>query len=893
MMGFLWNLKLKMKSTYVNSETTAYPEIPKHLLECYMNDGIYHRANRLPNSYESFIDLLYKIEDSPTGRNINARELSLVLLHYLKLDGIQSVQSHTKISSNILPFAPSGDEYFKHRLILIGLVTRIDQSYMAAINESLTAREMCNLHFMLSYSIDPYKRENERCSPLYEEVRSRGYGEPRADWNPFQSVPGYNPYDIRDDRFGNGNLLRNSMGKREIDESRRLHRKRVLESLRGEAKIKEKDIIRRMNELNRRRRDAEDKKADVEIISVEQSEFQNKETKITEKDKFTIGDHVLLGENENHPRGHQSLVQGRPDRFGGRSYPNTGYPNRGFPNNGFPNSGFPNSGYPSNGYPNTGYPNEGSVYSGVQPGVPLSDCPAINGIITTPYGSLAIGHVIAGLAAGLNPEEIPPGKLSVNLEELENQRDMVSNIWATTLAGTVADTISTSALAEMDDLQILKGGWNESTNPKWYLLKNDQYKHLTEVSLRGSLDGLFLGLSAKELSNKYSNFKLSQLLQIYYEYFWDEIGAKNRVMMRPQYAPDEIFRKQVHLMSLVLKRQKTNVVTVLNHDRIARDAVTRVTNFIHNMDDKSNSGRSLQENVDLKINMVAVVDASWTHDVLLRIFETLRISKVAATPHQSNLTIVCGADGKTLMHADNSIDLNKYFTKEKLMDECARGMNFIAVFESVEFHYRRLYQEEETSKKMNTDAQVVVLFPYETFLSDNQELTTEKSLEFQRAFPDVRLVIAANGRTDGFTPLVKDTRNLFAIVPSTTDPNMKTVKDLADGIEHGFQRISRPSCGSYFDDDSQGTEIRVTREVFPEYTTYYRVIPQYFFRSRGTVTISIRSKQRVPLTVCHSRDVERPEDNKSRRPEVPSPSYPHSGYNKLSSYDSEYSPGKN
>lgn len=62
-------------------------------------------------------------------------------------------------------------------------------------------------------------------------------------------------------------------------------------------------------------------------------------------------------------------------------------------------------------------------------------------------------------------------------------------------------------------------------------------------------------------------------------------------------------------------------------------------------------------------------------------------------------------------------------------------MNFIAVFESVEFLYRRLYQEEETSKKMNTDAQVMVLFPYETFLSDNQELTTEKSLEFQRAFP--------------------------------------------------------------------------------------------------------------------------------------------------------------
>lgn len=90
---------------------------------------------------------------------------------------------------------------------------------------------------------------------------------------------------------------------------------------------------------------------------------------------------------------------------------------------------------------------------------------------------------------------------------------MVSNIWATTLAGTVADTISTSALAEMDDLQILKGGWNESTNPKWYLLKNDQYKHLTEVSLRGSLDGEFEYFrSTPKLYNRPTNIYCSRFV---------------------------------------------------------------------------------------------------------------------------------------------------------------------------------------------------------------------------------------------------------------------------------------------------------------------------------------------------------------------------------------------
>lgn len=89
----------------------------------------------------------------------------------------------------------------------------------------------------------------------------------------------------------------------------------------------------------------------------------------------------------------------------------------------------------------------------------------------------------------MNPEDIPLIKLSVNPEEMETPMDRISNIWATSLAGTVADTISSSALLDPDSFQILKGGWNESLVPRWYLLKNNQFKHMTEVGLRGSLDG--------------------------------------------------------------------------------------------------------------------------------------------------------------------------------------------------------------------------------------------------------------------------------------------------------------------------------------------------------------------------------------------------------------------
>lgn len=43
---------------------------------------------------------------------------------------------------------------------------------------------------------------------------------------------------------------------------------------------------------------------------------------------------------------------------------------------------------------------------------------------------------------------------------------------------------------------------------------------------------------------------------------------------------DSQFLLQAHLMSLVLKKQKTNVLTVLDYNLITREAVSKVTNFI-------------------------------------------------------------------------------------------------------------------------------------------------------------------------------------------------------------------------------------------------------------------------------------------------------------------------
>lgn len=99
--------------------------------------------------------------------------------------------------------------------------------------------------------------------------------------------------------------------------------------------------------------------------------------KVTEKDKFTIGDQELLSTSKDRPRGLQSIVQwqgGGGGRYGGRTYA-------------------------------TRINDDSSVYSNLLPGLALSDCPSVNGIITTPYGSLSIGTVIAGTILQIEYEE--------------------------------------------------------------------------------------------------------------------------------------------------------------------------------------------------------------------------------------------------------------------------------------------------------------------------------------------------------------------------------------------------------------------------------------------------------------------------------------------------------
>lgn len=136
---------------------------------------------------------------------------------------------------------------------------------------------------------------------------------------------------------------------------------------------------------------------------------------------------------------------------------------------------------------------------------PISRSPWEMGVIWSPSGPVATGTMLAGLAAGLEPQYV------------DWSQGRVDNVWAATLAG---DLGQTSLLKKKNEPYVGPDGYfNSSVCPKEFYMRmsgtDNKYSHLTVAEINGGLDGLIMGKFADEWQAK-SEYTLSQILDRYY-----------------------------------------------------------------------------------------------------------------------------------------------------------------------------------------------------------------------------------------------------------------------------------------------------------------------------------------------------------------------------------------
>lgn len=240
-----------------------------------------------------------------------------------------------------------------------------------------------------------------------------------------------------------------------------------------------------------------------------------------------------------------------------------------------------NFGYGTNGN-NNGYGNTNQI----------SSCPVENGAIRTPYGTVSAGTIIAGIAAGLEYQNIQLTQLLQlsrrgRLGSYQQQSNYyVDNRYAATLAGDLAEVALVQVPTSQNGVVIgANGGWNNTAYPEWYFLQQNSDLEMTDAEIRGGLDGLILAMNVQNWKSQTSNLRLSQVLRMYYSnngVLGTNIMACNRKQLFSTYAPSQTLQDQTAAFAQLLDREMQLQVTLLPEAIVnfSTQAANALSNYI-------------------------------------------------------------------------------------------------------------------------------------------------------------------------------------------------------------------------------------------------------------------------------------------------------------------------
>ncbi|ETN67777.1 hypothetical protein AND_000398 [Anopheles darlingi] len=152
--------------------TSGAYNIPGELVHCYRGNATLPGP---PHTVQLLLELIRKIErHNPT--TLEMRLLSAELVHRLRVDGIENVPGVAE-SEWVTPYSPRGimvPKYTLLRQLVSNVPGRID------FETFLTPSEICHLHRMLSSSVEPLQRDDERLT--CPQTLMSADGNPQAPW---------------------------------------------------------------------------------------------------------------------------------------------------------------------------------------------------------------------------------------------------------------------------------------------------------------------------------------------------------------------------------------------------------------------------------------------------------------------------------------------------------------------------------------------------------------------------------------------------------------------------------------------------------------------------------------------------------------------------------------
>ncbi|XP_052902049.1 uncharacterized protein LOC128309652 [Anopheles moucheti] len=509
----------------------------------------------------------------------------------------------------------------------------------------------------------------------------------------------------------------------------------------------------------------------------------------------------------------------------------------------------------------------------------ISACPVENGVVYTPWGSVMAGTVLAGIAAGLEPQTVQLRDLVVRSDQYRSRQVQslrVDNRWAATLSGDLAEVSLLHAPSAENNVQVgAAGAWNRTVAPRWYFLTQRENLQMTDSEIRAGIDGLLLATNIAEWRSRANNLRLSQLLDMYYSHrgvFNDTVRSCNRRDLFTTVAPMQQLREQTVAFSTVLDKEMQMPFTITQEAimQFSDRSTDALANYIPSaLNDLTCEATAIVMN-DRTIwraasDLYIFVDAAWPHrdvySVVSNILDSVDIGRFG-----SNYTILNARDGNVIVSSTHFLsDFHLNYTPQ-LHQTLPNGLNIPNVFRRLREETNNQMAAERRTNNLSGRSKIALLIVHTDRVSEGDTNFAIQHLQiFREEVPDLRFLYLAAGDPGRFNRFVRDERrDVFPLRELESGSVVDTVRVQLSPVVHRIQqeprRIVNPRCGNDWVQENWGSN-SMNQFVEPRGVNFYRLHPNYFFREGNNRRLRIQGHGFATLTVCHSRWVERPRQN--------------------------------
>ncbi|XP_075169055.1 uncharacterized protein LOC142241195 isoform X2 [Haematobia irritans] len=509
----------------------------------------------------------------------------------------------------------------------------------------------------------------------------------------------------------------------------------------------------------------------------------------------------------------------------------------------------------------------------------ISQCPVENGVIRTQWGNVAAGNLIAGIAAGLQPQTVQlRSLLALASRRPGYQQNMpqvatvsVDNRYAATLAGDLAEValvqvpVSGTGQATVG----ASGAWNSTVMPKWYFLSQRQNMEMTDAEIRGGLDGLIIALNIGTWRQQVSNLKLSQLLRMYYSLdgvLNSGIMACSRAYYFQQNIQPTTLNVQASAFAQVLDREMQLRVT-LSPDAIANFAASAASAlgayipFISNYSSSENSEpMDISNNSTIMTDIFIFLDTSWEY---YRVVDYLNyvVNRLNIHPHGSSVTLLSARDGSIMVNRTFSIT-DFYAKWNASTHSCHRnGFSLPIILSKSRDLAEDILNADHESGSLGGRSLISLIVPSPiAFVHEYDFYYCENYIQgLNSTIPDLKIIFYAGGAVIRFMEYVSNPREDLYLLDSDRSVEQSAVP-VIKRIQRIQRRLTNPRCNTLWISESQGSN-NLIQHLDLGKINFYRMSANFFYNEGSMRYMKVKPISSIAFIICTSRKIALPYRN--------------------------------